>query len=62
MEPLALVRLDRLMEHSSGRPEIVIGLIDGPVAMSSNAAPSPTLIEQVLKWLDHYMATEGRHT
>jgi subtilisin family serine protease len=34
MEPLALVRLDRLMEHSSGRPEIVIGLIDGPVAMS----------------------------
>jgi subtilisin family serine protease len=33
MEPLALVRLSRLMEHSSGRPEIVVGLIDGPVAM-----------------------------
>jgi subtilisin family serine protease len=34
MEPLALVKLNRLMEHSSGRPEIVIGLIDGPVAMN----------------------------
>jgi subtilisin family serine protease len=34
MEPLALVKLNRLMEHSSGCAEIVIGLVDGPVAMS----------------------------
>jgi subtilisin family serine protease len=34
MEPLALVKLNRLMEHSTGKPEIVIGLIDGPVAMN----------------------------
>ncbi len=33
MGPLELVKLDRLMERSSGRSEIVIGLIDGPVAM-----------------------------
>ncbi len=33
MRPLELVRLDRLMERSSGRPQVVIGLIDGPVAM-----------------------------
>jgi subtilisin family serine protease len=33
MGPLELVRLDRLMERSSGRAQVVIGLIDGPVAM-----------------------------
>jgi subtilisin family serine protease len=33
MGPLELVKLDRLMERSSGRSEIVIGLIDGPVAI-----------------------------
>ena len=33
MDPLQLVKLDRLMIRSSGRPEVVIGLIDGPVAM-----------------------------
>jgi subtilisin family serine protease len=33
MGPLELVKLDRLMERSSGRPQVVIGLIDGPVAM-----------------------------
>jgi subtilisin family serine protease len=34
MNPLDLVRLTPLMERASGRPEIVIGLIDGPVALS----------------------------
>lgn len=33
MSPLDLVKLTALMEHTSGRPEIMIGLIDGPVAM-----------------------------
>jgi hypothetical protein len=33
MGPLELVKLDRLMERSSGIPDVVIGLIDGPVAM-----------------------------
>jgi subtilisin family serine protease len=33
MRPLELVKLDRLMERSSGSSKIVIGLIDGPVAM-----------------------------
>jgi subtilisin family serine protease len=33
MGPLELVKLDRLMKRSSGRREIVIGLIDGPVAI-----------------------------
>ena len=31
MRPLELVKLDRLMDRSSGRSEIVVGLIDGPV-------------------------------
>jgi subtilisin family serine protease len=32
MNPLDLVRLSRLMERTSGRPEVAIALIDGPVA------------------------------
>ena len=31
MRLLDLVKLTPLMEQTSGRPEIVIGLIDGPV-------------------------------
>jgi hypothetical protein len=31
MSPLELVRLTALMERTSGRPEVKIGLIDGPV-------------------------------
>jgi subtilisin family serine protease len=34
MNPLDVVGLIPLMEHTSGRPEIVIGLLDGPVAMT----------------------------
>ena len=33
MNPLDVVQLTPLMELSSGRPEITIGLLDGPVAM-----------------------------
>lgn len=31
MTPLELVRLSELMERTSGRPEVAVGLIDGPV-------------------------------
>ena len=34
MSPLDLVRLTPLMDRTSGRPEVKIGLIDGPVVMS----------------------------
>jgi subtilisin family serine protease len=34
MNPLEVVALTALMEHTSGRREIVIGLLDGPVAMT----------------------------
>jgi subtilisin family serine protease len=33
MNPLDLVKLTALMERSGGRPEIVVGLIDGPVVI-----------------------------
>ena len=33
MAPLDLVRLTQLIERTSGRPEVIIGLIDGPVVM-----------------------------
>ena len=34
MTPLDLVRLAPLMDRTSGRPEVTIGLIDGPVVMN----------------------------
>lgn len=34
MSPLDLVKLTALMERSSGRPEVMVGLIDGPVAIN----------------------------
>jgi subtilisin family serine protease len=34
MTPIDLIKLQHLMERTSGKPEIVIGLIDGPVAMN----------------------------
>jgi subtilisin family serine protease len=34
MNPLDVIRLTPLMERTSGRREIVIGLLDGPVAMT----------------------------
>lgn len=34
MNPLDLVNLTPLMERTSGRPEIIVGLIDGPVAIN----------------------------
>jgi len=33
MSPLEIVKLTALMQRTSGRPEIVIGLIDGPIAI-----------------------------
>lgn len=37
MGPLELVKLDRLMQRSSARPQVMVGLIDGPVAMDHPA-------------------------
>lgn len=34
MIPLDFVRLTPLMNYTSGRPEVTIGLIDGPVVMN----------------------------
>ena len=35
MTPLDLVKLTPLMEITSGRPDVTIGVIDGPVAVSN---------------------------
>jgi len=37
MEDLAVTNLVRLMQRTAGSPEIIIGLIDGPVAMDHDA-------------------------
>lgn len=34
MTPLALVNLTALMERTSGSPDLMVGLIDGPIAMN----------------------------
>lgn len=44
MTPLDLVRLTPLMDRTGGRPEIAIGLIDGPVAISH-----PELVNQHIR-------------
>ncbi len=45
MGPLELVKLDRLMERSSGKSEIVIALIDGPVALNHPGLASHNIRE-----------------
>src|ERR1041384_1016120 len=34
MTPLDLVKLTALMERTSGLPEVIVGLIDGPVCLT----------------------------
>jgi subtilisin family serine protease len=43
--PLELVKLKALMELTSGRPEIMVGLIDGPVAMNHSDLKDETIRE-----------------
>jgi subtilisin family serine protease len=43
MGPLSLVKLAALMERSTGKPEVEIGLIDGPVATQHPDLPSERL-------------------
>lgn len=45
MNPLNLVRLTSLIELTSGRPEIGVGLIDGPVALNQSDFSSTTIRE-----------------
>jgi hypothetical protein len=33
LQPLDLVQLPQLMELTAGRPDIVVGLIDGPIVI-----------------------------
>ena len=40
MDPLELVKLTPLMQRTLGKPEIVIGLIDGPVVTDHESLPS----------------------
>lgn len=42
-QPLALVNLLPLMERTYGRPEIVVGLLDGPVATGLSALASENI-------------------
>jgi subtilisin family serine protease len=45
MTPLDLVKLTPLMERTSGRPEIKIGLIDGPVVIDHPDLASENILE-----------------
>ena len=45
MTPLDLVRLTPLIDRTSGRPELTIGLIDGPVVMDHPDLPNQRIRE-----------------
>src|SRR5260370_21334045 len=45
MSPLDLVRLSDLMKRSQGRPEIMVALIDGPVALDHPDLAGATIRE-----------------
>ncbi|CAN5621517.1 hypothetical protein BH23GEM7_BH23GEM7_08460 [soil metagenome] len=45
MNPLDLVRLTALMQHTSGQPEIKIGLLDGPVVINHPDLAGETIQE-----------------
>ena len=45
MGPLGIVKLPALMERSIGKPEVRIGLIDGPVAIEHPDLASESLRE-----------------
>ncbi|MBF8277178.1 MAG: family serine peptidase [Candidatus Brocadiaceae bacterium] len=44
MNPLALVKLNQLMELTQGKSEITIGLIDGPVVMNHPGLASENIV------------------
>src|SRR5262245_66598205 len=45
MDPLDLVNLTPMMERTSGRPEIKVGLIDGPVVIDHPELESESIQE-----------------
>jgi subtilisin family serine protease len=45
MTPLDLVKLPQLMELTAGRPDIMVGLIDGPVAISHSGLAANNIRE-----------------
>jgi hypothetical protein len=49
MNHLDPVKLTALMERTSGQPEIVIGLINGPVAVNHEAIPKRGQAEHLVK-------------
>ena len=49
MDPLDLVKLTALMQRTSGRAEIMVGLIDGPVAINHPDLVSEN-IREVAQW------------
>ena len=45
-EPLALVKLTTLMELTSGRPEILVGLLDRPATIQHPDLVSQDIVSQ----------------
>jgi hypothetical protein len=45
MNPLDLAGLTALMERTGGRPEVVVGLVDGPIAINHPDLTGDTIRE-----------------
>jgi hypothetical protein len=57
---LKLVKFLPLMEQTTGRPEVAIGLIDGPVAIQSNPIPPAAgeLLDRIMQLTDNAGMTD----
>ncbi len=56
MHALDLVKLPALMERTSGRPDIVVGLLDGPVALNH-----PDLARESIREVPGSLASRCAH-
>ena len=65
MTPLDLVKLTALMERTSGRGDVIIGLLDGPVAMThpdlvgASMHANMNLLMSEYEGRDNWTATAG---
>jgi hypothetical protein len=59
--PLDVVSLSRLMERTAGRPEVVVGLIDGPVVVNHAdfAAENIRVLALPPNWAVEWRARRG---
>ena len=59
MDPLELITLTALMKRTSGSPDVMIGLIDGPVVTQHPDLPGEHVREIPACWVGYRQPTYG---